>query len=158
NEDQILRKLGGLASGVRIFTLGIDRAVNAAFLRRLADLGGGASELVESEQRLDEVMDQVHRHIGTAVLTGLRLQRTGLDLASAPVVRGRLPDLFSGAPLLISGRYRGPSQGSIRLAARDGKGESWSTEVRGWKDESAPLGKIWARGRVRELEDHYVID
>jgi Ca-activated chloride channel family protein len=158
NEDQILRKLGGLAAGVRIFTLGIDRAVNAAFLRRLADLGGGACELVESEQRLDEVMDQVHRRIGAPVLTGLTLQGAGLDVVASSVVPGRLPDLFSGAPLLISGRYRGSAQGSIRLAARDAKGESWSTEVPPWKDEAAPLDKMWARGRVRELEDRYVID
>ena len=78
NEDQILRTLGSAAEAIRVFTLGIDRAVNAAFLKRLADLGGGASELVESEERLDEVMDRVHRHIGTPVLTGLRLEPAGL--------------------------------------------------------------------------------
>src|SRR5438874_8766422 len=41
---------------VRVFALGIDRAVNAAFLRRLADLGGGACELVRQppqEGRVD---------------------------------------------------------------------------------------------------------
>ena len=58
NEDAILKRLGKRAQGIRIFTLGIDRAVNAAFLRRLADIGGGSSEVVESEERLDEVMDQ----------------------------------------------------------------------------------------------------
>src|SRR5262249_28627167 len=129
NEDRILRKLGALVRGVRIFTLGIDRAVNAAFLRRLADLGGGSSEVVESEQRLDEVMDQVHRHIGTPVLTGLALQVAGLDVITSSITPSRLPDLFSGTPLLISGRYRGPAQGAIRLTARDGASESWSTEV-----------------------------
>ena len=38
NEDQILQTLGAAASGIRVFTLGIDRAVNEAFLRRLAEL------------------------------------------------------------------------------------------------------------------------
>src|SRR5262249_47278966 len=55
NEDQILRALAPRLKGVRVFTLGVDQAVNASFLRRLADLGGGACELVESEDRLDEV-------------------------------------------------------------------------------------------------------
>jgi Ca-activated chloride channel family protein len=158
NEDAILRKLGGMAGGVRIFTLGIDRAVNAAFLRRLADLGGGSSEVVESEERLDEVMDHVHRHTGTAVITGLTLQGAGMELIPSSVIPSRLPDLFSGTPLLLSGRYRGAGRGAIRLAARDARGESWSTEVPGWKDAAAPLGKVWARGQVRELEDRYVID
>src|SRR5207237_1103300 len=48
NEDQILQSLAKDLKSVRVFALGIDQAVNAAFLRRLADLGGGACELVES--------------------------------------------------------------------------------------------------------------
>ena len=56
NEDQILATLGPRLKDIRVFTLGIDQAVNEAFLRRLAERGGGACELVESEDRLDEVM------------------------------------------------------------------------------------------------------
>ena len=91
---------------VQEVTLGIDKAVNAAFLQRLAALGGGACELVESEDRLDEVMDQVHRRIGTAVLTRLRLEPAGLrfDPESLP---GRLPDVFAGSPVQLFGRYSG---------------------------------------------------
>ena len=47
----------------RVITLGIDEAVNAGFLRRLADLGGGACELVESEEQLDTAMERIHRLI-----------------------------------------------------------------------------------------------
>jgi hypothetical protein len=155
NEDQVLRRLGARGREVRIFTLGIDRAVNAAFLRRLADLGGGSSELVETEGRLDEVMDSVHRHIGSPVLTGLALEAAGLAYLPETLVPGRPPDLFAGAPLLLSGRYRGSPSGSIRVRARDGAGEPWSTEVRAWCDLDAPLAPVWARGRVRELEDRY---
>src|SRR3954453_18404017 len=54
NEDQILRLLGKRLVGLRIFTLGIDQAVNEGFLKRLAALGGGFCEVVESEDRLDE--------------------------------------------------------------------------------------------------------
>jgi Ca-activated chloride channel family protein len=157
NEDQILKRLGAKAKGIRIFTLGIDRAVNAGFLRRLADIGGGSSEVVESEERLDAVMDQVHRLIGTPVLTGLELRSEGMAVVSS-LVPGRMPDLFAGAPLLLTGRYRGAAGGAIRLVARSAEGENWSSEVRAWKDVAAPLDRVWARGRVRELEDRYVID
>ncbi|MFC5946521.1 VWA domain-containing protein, partial [Micromonospora harpali] len=54
NEDQILKRLDARLRGVRVHTVGIDRAVNAGFLGRLAGLGGGRCELVESEDRLDE--------------------------------------------------------------------------------------------------------
>ena len=157
NEDQILRHIGERSRGLRIFTLGIDQAVNAGFLRRLADLGGGASEVVESESRLDEVMDAVHRHIGTALLTGLELRGGGIDLSADTLVPGRLPDLFTGCPVLISGRYRGQERGAIVVQATDAEGRPWAAEAQAWRDERAPIGAVWARGRVRELEDRYVI-
>ncbi len=155
NEDEILRRLGKQAAGVRIFTLGIDQAVNAGFLRRLADLGGGVSEVVESESRLDEVMDSVHRHIGTALLTGLELRAEGLDLLTDTLVPARLPDLFAGSPVLITGRYRGGARGAVVLQARDADGRPWSAEAAACRDDKAPLAAIWARGRVRNLEDRY---
>jgi Ca-activated chloride channel family protein len=157
NEDQILRHLGSRVKGLRIFTLGIDRAVNAGFLRRLADLGGGRSEIVESEDRLDEVMDSIHRHIGTPVLTGLRLERAGLKFLPESVVPGRSPDLFDGTPLLISGRYRGDADGAIALQACDAAGKMWLTEIRGRRVDNPALTTVWARGRLRELEDRYAI-
>ena len=66
NEDQVLQKVGSRLKSIRVFTLGIDQAVNEGFLRRLAELGqgGGTCELVESEDRLDAVMEATHRRIG----------------------------------------------------------------------------------------------
>ncbi|HUH02052.1 MAG TPA: VIT domain-containing protein, partial [Kofleriaceae bacterium] len=74
NEDQIVKSLGTKLKNVRVFTLGVDRAVNEGFLRRLAVLGGGACELVESEDRLDEVMDRIHRRIATPIITEVTIE------------------------------------------------------------------------------------
>jgi Ca-activated chloride channel family protein len=156
NEDQILRGLAQRVQDLRVFTLGIDQAVNAAFLQRLACLGGGSCELVESEDRLDEVMAKVHRRIGAPVLTGLRLEPAGLEVDSPTVVPGRLPDLFAGAPLLILGRYRGGARGSITVKAQDAAGRLWSEAVQASSSASAAISSVWARGQVRELEDRYV--
>ena len=43
NEDHILRELAPRLRNVRMFTLGIDQAVNAAFLRRLAARAAGCA-------------------------------------------------------------------------------------------------------------------
>ena len=85
--------------------------------------------MVESEGRLDEVMDQVHRHIGTPILTGLALVPAGLDVLPGSVVPARLPDLFAGAPVLVSGRYRGAVRGALVLRGQDEQGEPWAAEV-----------------------------
>ena len=89
NEDQILSTLGQRLKSIRVFTLGIDRAVNEGFLRRLAERGGGACELVKSESRLDEVMQSIHRRIGTPLLTGLHLESQGISIEPGEVVPRR---------------------------------------------------------------------
>jgi Ca-activated chloride channel family protein len=157
NEDQILRALGKRLANLRIFTLGIDQAVNAGFLKRLAALGGGFCELVESEDRLDEVMDKLHGRIATPVLTGLRLEAAGFRLDPETIVPAHLPDLFAGAAVTIMGRYRGAAKGSLVLQATDAVGQSWAQTVAAHTCRSHAVCWAWARARVRELEDRYVV-
>jgi Ca-activated chloride channel family protein len=157
NEDQILRSLGERVRNIRIFALGIDQAVNAAFLRRLADLGKGACELVESEDRLDEVMAQIHRRLGSPVLTGLRLEPSGFEVAGDTLVPGRMPDLLAGAPLCVWGRYHGAPEGTLVLQAQDATGRPWSVRVPTRVSRTPAITTAWARGHVRELEDRFVI-
>lgn len=158
NEDQILRTLGPELGRLRVFTLGVDQAVNAAFLRRLAALGGGSCELVESEDRLDEVMDKVHRRIDTPVLTDLRLDATeGLEVLPDSLVPARLPDLFPGAPVTILGRCRGRA-GTISVRAVDGAGLRYGETIAATSAaHGRPITAAWARGQIRQLEDRYLI-
>src|ERR1700733_513337 len=69
NEDQILQRIGARLAGIRVHVVGIDRAVNAGFLGRLAAAGRGRCELVESEDRLDEAAAHIHRRIGAPLVT-----------------------------------------------------------------------------------------
>src|SRR5205085_1229251 len=75
----------------RVFTVGIDTAVNDGFLRRLAALGGGTSTFVEPGGRLEEALQAVGREIGTPLVTDLRI-----DGEVAEVAPARIPDLFAG--------------------------------------------------------------
>jgi Ca-activated chloride channel homolog len=157
NEDQILRRLAKPLQQVRVFALGIDSAVNAAFLRRLAAVGGGACELVESEERLDEVMAKVHRRIAQPVVTGLRLEGDGVQLMAESMAPARLPDLFTGAPLLVAMRLASPASGAILIKGQTPAGRPWSQSVPLQPRGSAAAAAIWARAHIRDLEDCYAI-
>jgi Ca-activated chloride channel family protein len=158
NEDQILRLLAPRLGGVHVYTVGVDTAVNEGFLRRLAGLGGGACELVESEDRLDAVMDRVHRRIGTPVLTDLELEPAGLDVDRGSLAPGRLPDLFAGSPLLVSGRFEGGPGGAVTVRGRDAAGQPWSATVPATQGDTPALAATWARAHLRDLEDRYATD
>jgi hypothetical protein len=158
NEDQILRLLAPRLGRVRVYTVGVDTAVNEGFLKRLARLGGGAFELVESEDRLDEVMDRVHRRIGTPVLTDLELEPAGLGVDRESLAPRRLPDLFAGSPLVVSGRFEGGPGGAVTVRGRDAAGQPWSATVPSTPGDAPVLVATWARAHLRDLEDRYAAD
>jgi Ca-activated chloride channel homolog len=154
-EDAILRTLGrrGQPSLPRIFTIGIDRAVNAGFLRKLADFGQGECELVESEDRLDEAMDRIHRLIGTPLLTQVRVETLDGEWVADTLAPGRVPDLYVDRPLMLFGRHTNHDSLRLRVQALDAAGRPWQQEVTGRAAPANLLVSMWGRAKVRDLED-----
>ena len=175
NEDDILRELAPRLRNVRVFTLGIDQAVNAGFLRRLAAAGAGLCEVVESEDRLDAVMAKVHHRIGAPIATELALRAdAGFAVDEKSLAPARLPDVYAGAPVVVLGRYRGaaPANAAVELSGaslgeayrarvvRGGASASAGAGGGGFAAASGPsswLGACWARARIRDLEDRYAV-
>ncbi|TDD16448.1 VIT domain-containing protein [Nonomuraea diastatica] len=150
NEDQILEQAGGALSAMRVHTVGIDRAVNAGFLGRLAGLGAGRCELVESEDRLDAAMEQIHRRIGAPLVTGLSIK--GLDVEPDTVTH--LGSIFPGVPLRVFGRHREGS--SLTVHGMEAEGP-WEQQVPGVTVDNPAIRAVWARTHLRELEDRYAM-
>jgi len=155
NEDQLLRELTAPMSGIRVHTIGIDRAVNSGFLTRLAAVGGGRCELVESEDRLDEAADKIHHRIAAPLLTGMRLSGSGI--VPDTIAPARLPDLFPGVPAVISGRWNGDAAGEVTVSGRRADGSEWSAAVPVTAVTNPALTAVWARAHLRDLEDRYVV-
>ncbi|GAA0942497.1 hypothetical protein GCM10009554_35030 [Kribbella koreensis] len=156
NEDQLLAGLATPLAGVRIHTVGIDQAVNAGFLGRLAGLGGGRCELVESEDRLDDALDRIHLRIGTPLLTNLTLTADGLTLLADTISPARMPTAFAGVPLVLRGRYGGtPDNATAHLHGLTPAGEPWQVTIPAVQTEGA-ANAVWARAHLRDLEDQYV--
>jgi Ca-activated chloride channel family protein len=151
HEDQILAELTPLIGATRVHTVGIDRAVNAGFLGRLAALGAGRCELVESEDRLDEAMAQIHRRIAAPVLTGVTVSATSFTVA--PLDRRTV---FPGVPLVVFGRYTGTAGGTLTVRGRTRDDEDFVREIPVRDSAEPAVTAQWARARLRELEDRYL--
>ncbi|MCT9930146.1 VIT domain-containing protein [Planotetraspora sp. A-T 1434] len=155
NEDQILERTGARLGGIRMHTVGIDQAVNAGFLGRLALLGSGRCELVESEDRLDEAMEHIHRRIGSPLVTDIALKAEGLDIVADTVTH--VGSLYPGVPLTVSGRYRGRPSGAMVVRGLTSDGRPWETRVTGQEAAGTAARAVWARAHLRRLEDRYAI-
>ncbi|GGL19311.1 VIT domain-containing protein [Mangrovihabitans endophyticus] len=157
-EDQILQEIAPLVGAVRVHAVGIDRAVNAGFLGRLAARGAGRAELVESEDRLDAAMDRIHRRIGAPVVTDVRVEADGLTLVPDTRSPARVNALFAGVPLVVSGRYTGAAGGSLTVVGRTADDGEFRRTVPVSAPAARPfpaLAALWARDRLRDLEDRY---
>ncbi|GLY50242.1 VIT domain-containing protein [Lentzea sp. NBRC 102530] len=147
NEDQMLRDISSLINRTRIHAVGIDTAVNAGFLGRLAAVGAGRCELVESEDRLDEAMTHIQRRIGAPVVTDVVVE-PGSDLPKPPTA------IYPGVPLVAFGRYSGkPAEFNVRGRTRDGS--EWHETVAVTEHTAEAVRSQWARAALRDLEDRY---
>ena len=158
NEDQLMRGFAADLQRVRVLPVGIDQAVNAGLLRRLASAGGGRCELVESEDRLDEAMEAIHRRVVAPLAYSLTLHTEGLSTVDDTMTPARLPDVLPGLPLVVRGRYRGAATGSIVLRGSGGAGADWSVSVAGERREDPVVTAEWARAHLRDLEDRYAAE
>ncbi len=149
NEDQLLHQVQQHARHCRIFAVGIDQAVNASLLERLASYGGGHCELVESEDRLDEVLRAVHRRLGAPLLTGICLEPALEDVAPDMV------DLFPGVPVRLGGRLRGPLPAEIAVTARTADGQPFRQVLTPVETPDSAVRTLWARARVLDLEHRF---
>ena len=161
-EDHVLATVAPLLSQTRVFAVGVDRAVNAGFLDRLAAAGRGQWELVESEDRLDDVLARVTRAVTEPAFTDVRVSGSGIEIEPESVVPRLAPDAYPGAPCTLSGRFRlcpgaTPEQARLRVTAHPTSAVTapldapMTTRV----EETPAVRAIWARARVRDLEDTY---
>jgi Ca-activated chloride channel homolog len=156
NEDQILRQIGSSLLGqIRVHAIGIDQAVNAGFLSRLAAAGRGRCELVESEDRLDQAAARIHRRIGTPLVTALALAPNGLQIEPGTVAPGLPPDLFPGVPVTLAGRWRGPAGGTITVRGASADGTPFEATAVATTGGCPASTANWARAHLRDLEDRY---
>ncbi len=160
NEDQILRQIAPALTGIRVHVVGIDRAVNAGFLGRLASAGRGRCELVESEDRLDEAAARIHQRIGAPLVTGLALTAeslttSGLGILQETVAPSLLPDLFPGVPVTITGRWHGHAGGTVTVRGTASDGAPFEATAAAVTGGTPAAAANWARAHLRDLEDRY---
>ena len=146
NESQCLKLIQKRAKGVRLFTVGIDTAVNRAFLDRAASLGRGTCSCVVPGESLEEALRSVAREVGEPLLTDLSLEGV------ADVAPSSLPDLFRGRAVAI---YLRPAGNRITVRGRLAGARPYEETVAVKEVDLPAITHLWARARIADLEDAY---
>ena len=176
NEIDILAAVRRRIGPSRIFSFGVGAAPNRYLMNRMAKIGRGAVAYLGLDDSAVDVMDAFLKRVRRAALTDIEIDWGGLSVSDVYPggATGRLPDLFVGRPVIISGRFdpaRAAGPRTIRLRGNAGQGglssirfaaagEPGPTEfelpipVDITANATRPaLASVWARHKIADLTD-----
>jgi len=138
-------------SNARVFSFGIGNSVNRFLLDGMAKAGRGAVEYVTLNDDADEASKRLYERIRSPLLTDVSLNWGGLPVTD--VYPSRIPDLFSGQPVVITGRYTTPAHGTLQLrGTRAGQPFTRSIPVNfASAGSQEAISTYWARQKVDDL-------
>ena len=150
NESAVFARLQKEGGDTRVFTVGIDTAVNAAFLQRVASLGGGTCTCVVPGEALEDALRGIGREIGAPLVVDVKIDGAD-ELAPA-----RVPDLFTGRAATVFFRIKKGKSVSVSGTYADGK--AFKETVKPRSIELPAIDHLWARARVTDLEDRFRLE
>lgn len=156
NESQILKEAQQRLGQARLFTVGIDTAVNEGFLKRLASVGSGTATFVTPGVQLEEALVTVGREIGSPLVVNLRIEDIDSDLEPSTIAPCKIPDLFTGRASTVTFVTHG--MGRVRVRGRFVDGGEFSIVVYPREVAMPAIGQLWAKSRISDLEDRYRIE
>lgn len=156
DESRILKRIQEQVGDARVFTVGIDTAVNEGFLRRLAALGGGTSTFVAPGVGLEEALVAIGREIGSPLVVDLTVEDVDAGLDRATVTPSRIPDLFSGRAATVFFAMKRP--GRVRVKGRLADGGAFEEMLDASELALPAIAHLWARARVADLEDRFRLE
>ena len=153
NDDEVLGTLQKhLREETRVFSVGVGNDVNRYLVAKMGEVGRGASTFVNLRRPEDEVAREFESRIRGPVLTSVRVDTEALPVSD--VYPRVMPDLFSGQPLFLVGKFHGTGEGLLRITGRV-RGQERRFEVPLHFPAAAPehsaLRSLWARQRIEEL-------
>jgi Ca-activated chloride channel family protein len=151
NENEIIREIGRFPAA-RVFSFGIGSSVNRYLLDKMAEAGRGEVEYVALNEDGSAAARRFHERVRNPLLTDISIEWG--DLPVVDMYPKRIPDMFSAKPIVIAGRYTGPSKRTIKLrgmvAARPVTREL-VVDLPASEPKHDVLATLWARTRIDML-------
>jgi Ca-activated chloride channel family protein len=153
NEAEILGEIHRRVGAARIFSFGIGSSTNRYLLDQMALAGRGAVAYVGLDEESQRAVDAFYERVSHPALTNLEIDWNGM--AVRDVYPARLPDLFVGRPVIVTGRFTGTLPSTIAVYGRaGGEPHRLSVPLGSSADDDRPaLASIWARMKIADLED-----
>ncbi len=159
NESEILAEIHNRLGASRIFSFGVGSSVNRYLLDRMAKLGKGAVAYIGLDESAVETIDLFYERISHPALADVAIDWGNLKVAD--VYPGRIPDLFVGRPVILTGRFEGKRNTTIRVTGKVGNLDQEiviPVNLRDSGDTHTGIACVWARKKIETLANQAVYD
>jgi len=151
NEAALFAEIHNTLGNNRLFTVGIGSAPNSHFMRKAAEFGRGRYTYIGSVDHVKQTMMQLLDSLSRPQLTDITI-RWPHQAESYPA---RIPDLYSGEPLLVSAKLAS-MQGDTIIEGKIA-GRSWRQviSIEGEQQHSG-IAQLWAREKIESLMEQKI--
>lgn len=153
--DAILRDVGAANEArARVFVFGVGEDLNAHLLDRIAEENGGTSAYVRGDSDMETTIAAFFDKVSYPVLIDPKVDIMGGKTYG--VLPKRLPDLFRGSQVILTGRYRDAGDILVRLHGEvERRSIHFDFEGTLPKEtgEHAFIARLWATRQVGYLLD-----
>jgi len=158
NETEILAAIAQRLGASRIFSFGVGSSVNRYLLDRMAKLGKGAVAYIGLDDSAAEIVDEFYDRISHPALTDVEIDWGGMQVTD--MFPGRIPDLFVGRPVILTGRFKGNSSTTIHVKGKVGDMTQDIPIAVDLKDSATHQGIacVWARKKIETLGSQATYD
>jgi len=151
NEIDIIGAVHDRIRDSRIFSFGVGSSVNRYLLERMAKEGRGAVAYLGPQDSATNIMNGFFKRISHPALTDVSIDWG--NMAVADVYPAKLPDMFVGRAVVITGKYLGAT-GNITVSGMAGsKTQRLNIPATQNDNSKTSISKIWARLRIADLTD-----
>ena len=168
NEDEIIGEIAKKCKkNTRVFSFGTGNSVNRYLIAKMAEAGRGESEIItvndhprgkekkKQNENIKKVTEAFFKKIDCPLMTDIKLTWSGAKLFE--IYPKILPDLYSNTPLILIGKYKEPTEGTIIITGKTANGDiekKIDFKLNPEDDsryESIPY--LWARRKIEYYSD-----
>ncbi len=153
-ERQAFELIANNLNKSNLFAFGIGSGVNRHLIEGMAHAGQGESFIVTEEKYAHREAERFRKYIQSPLLTNIEVSFD--DFEAYDVSPASLPDLLADRPIYLFGKYKGSSDGGIIIKGYQGNKvyeENISISRAMLDDKNSPIRYLWAREKIRWLDD-----
>jgi Ca-activated chloride channel family protein len=159
NEAEILSEVDRRLGPSRIFSFGVGSSPNRYLLDRMARHGRGVVAYLGLSDSASDVMDLFFDRVSRPAMTDITIDWGGMQVSD--VYPSRIPDLFVGRPVVLTGRYSGTGKAEITVNGSVGGRAERIVLTADLDDAGAGqpgLPFVWARMKITDLSARLVAE